>query len=324
MWRVVGIACLAVGCAATVEDEAASVSEGELGASTLRMNQLQMKASHNSYHKARWFLPSASLNYTHEPLDEQLEKQGVRGFELDLHHRDGKFEVYHIPFDTGSTCKAFEDCLRTLKTWSDAHRDHHPLIVQLEIKEGVDDESDFKALEDEITKVWPVDRLVTPDLVKGSAPTLRTAVTTTGWPAIDSVRGRVMFAIQAGALQRTVYTRGDKNLDGRVCFVHNNLDAPYGAFAIIDDPKGEGQKIRDAVKAGFIVRTRADADLKEPKKNDTSRLEAALASGAQLVSTDFPAKDSNYDYVVEIPGGTPSRCNPVLDVDGCTSQKIEP
>ena len=52
-------------------------------------------------------------------------------------------------------------------------------------------------------------------------------------------------------------------------------------------------------------------------------LATALASGAQLVSTDFPARVAGYDYVVHIPNGTPSRCNPVLPVVGCTSQRVE-
>ena len=61
----------------------------------------------------------------------------------------------------------------------------------------------------------------------------------------------------------------------------------------------------------MIVRTRADADSVEPSTGDTTRREAALTGGAQIVSTDYPAQVSTYEYYVEIPGGTPTRCNPV-------------
>ena len=50
---------------------------------------------------------------------------------------------------------------------------------------------------------------------------------------------------------------------------------------------------------------------------------SALASGAQLVSTDYPAPVKGVNYVVEIPGGTPARCNPVTAPKECMSEWIE-
>jgi hypothetical protein len=328
---LVGLPLAAIGCAvdANGEDAESDIAAlGERADGALRMNHVQMKATHNSYHKARFFFPSDDLNYNHKPLDVQLESQGVRGFELDLHFDAGakRFDVHHINFDAGSTCPRLNDCLRTLKKWSDSHRDHQPIIVQFETKDTFkarNAESYFATLESEIAKVWPTDRLITPDLVKGSSPNLRDAVTRRGWPTIDSVRGRAMFVLSASAEHRTFYTHDDSNLDGRLLFVSSDAHAPYASFLVLDDPKAQAKEIFNAVRAGFIVRTRADADLKEPKKNDRSRLEAALASGAQLVSTDFPAKDPNYRYIVEIPGGTPSRCNPAFDLPRCTSERIE-
>jgi hypothetical protein len=48
------------------------------------------------------------------------------------------------------------------------------------------------------------------------------------------------------------------------------------------------------------------------------RRDAAFASGAQLVSTDFylPAPFGN-DYRVTLPGGGAGRCNPLLVEGGC-------
>ena len=52
-------------------------------------------------------------------------------------------------------------------------------------------------------------------------------------------------------------------------------------------------------------------------------VEKALEIGAQLISTDFPAKVEEYDYWVEIPDGTPSRCNPLSAPNYCTPEAIE-
>ena len=78
-----------------------------------------------------------------------------------------------------------------------------------------------------------------------------------------------------------------------------------------------------AVKGGFIVRTRADSDSTEALAGDTTRRDAALASGAQIVSTDYPAKVEGVEYVMEIPEGKPSRCNPVTAPPECTTEAVE-
>jgi hypothetical protein len=72
-----------------------------------------------------------------------------------------------------------------------------------------------------------------------------------------------------------------------------------------------------------VVRTRADADNVEPFAGDTARRDAALAGGAQLVSTDYPAPVQGVDYVMDVPGGTPSRCNPVTAPSDCSASDIE-
>jgi hypothetical protein len=48
-------------------------------------------------------------------------------------------------------------------------------------------------------------------------------------------------------------------------------------------------RIRDLVGRGYVVRTRADADTREARADDPTRRRLALASGAQWVSTDYPA-----------------------------------
>jgi hypothetical protein len=73
----------------------------------------------------------------------------------------------------------------------------------------------------------------------------------------------------------------------------------------------------------MLVRTRADWDLVQPLAGDTSVRDAALAGGAHFISTDFPAPVDGIDYWVDIPGGTPSRCNPITAPPECTAEAVE-
>ena len=53
------------------------------------------------------------------------------------------------------------------------------------------------------------------------------------------------------------------------------------AIFVINDPLAEGERIRHLVAQGYLVRTRADADTEEARRNDTWRRDAAaFASGA--------------------------------------------
>ncbi len=91
------------------------------------------------------------------------------------------------------------------------------------------------------------------------------------------------------------------------------------------DPIADQDYIRQLVAAGYIVRTRADADTLEARSGDTVRRDAALASGAQFVSTGYPEPDPDLSgYFVEIEGGTNAHCNPVLSPPGCDSSALEP
>ena len=75
------------------------------------------------------------------------------------------------------------------------------------------------------------------------------------------------------------------------------------------------------------MRTRSDVPLQTVIANDTSMLDAALASGAQLISTDFPqiGMSARYDsdFVAELPEGRPARCNPVNAPGGCRDNRLQ-
>lgn len=139
----------------------------------LRMNEIQVLGTHNSYHiqpsdKLLEVIAALedpetadSLEYTALPLQEQFDR-GVRQIELDI-FADPEGGLYASPYgpsfvgdpvpdhpeleepglkvlhvqdiDFETHCLTFEICLNTLKEWSDAHSSHLPITVMIEAKE---------------------------------------------------------------------------------------------------------------------------------------------------------------------------------------------
>ena len=101
-------------------------------------------------------------------------------------------------------------------------------------------------------------------------------------------------------------------------FPNVGKDDPNAAFFIMNDPKTEGEEITERVKAGFMVRTRADADTREARTQDYSRLKAAIASGAQLISTDYylARLSPSGKFQVSLDGKYQA-CNPVITENDC-------
>ena len=297
--------------------------------SEIRLNQIQTKGTHNSYHIAAADAIQA-LAYTHSPLDIQFREQGVRQIELDTHFNYYKeaYEVYHLGgmIDEGTTCRVFVDCMKAVKGWSDENPAHQPIFIQIEPKDAptMDEAEDlFQRLEADILAVFPRSRVIAPDDVRGKAASVREALAANGWPTLGEVRGKVIFFVDNSTSFREYYTHGNKDLDGRLMFIDAELDSPWAGVILANNPGPDAARIAAAVKQNLIVRTRADGDNVEPFAGDTTHRDEALASGAQLISTDYPVAVKGVNYVVEIPEGTPSRCNPVNAPKGCTSEWIE-
>ena len=85
---------------------------------------------------------------------------------------------------------------------------------------------------------------------------------------------------------------GIRLLENRVLFVSVPRDNPAAAWMKINDPIKDFARIQEMVRAGFLVRTRADEPTGQARNNDTRMRDKALASGAQYVSTDYPESGS--------------------------------
>lgn len=345
--------------------------------SSVRMNQIQVIGTHNSYHAGltpgmakllEQTRPRAAraLEYRHADLDAQLSA-GVRQLELDIFadtnggryaHPSGPelikragipadpapdpqglmlkpgFKVMHTQdIDQHSSCQPFTRCLEIVRAWLRRNPDHLPVFILVETKQGealqgphsVTPEpftaTTFDALDAEIRSVFPPDELITPDMVRGAHATLNEAIRANQWPTLSQARGKVVFLMD----QRNVgpvYLADHPSLRGRVLFTNAAPGQPDAAFTEEND--GSEQTIAALVRQGYLVRTRTDADTEEGRSGNTARRNAALASGAQLLSTDYPASEPAQwtGYFVSFPGGLIARCNPVLKPAGCVDKGL--
>jgi hypothetical protein len=229
------------------------------------------------------------------------------------------FKVIHVQdLDYRSNCQPFRQCLSILREWSKAHPRHLPIFILVENKDGrprdymVEPEklttATFDALDAEIRSVFRREDLITPDDVRGTSRTLEEAVLRRGWPALDKARGKFVFLLDQERVT-PLYTDGHSSLEGRVMFTNATPGTPDAAFVKRNDPRSP--EIPELVRKGYLVRTMTDGGHRAVAANDGSRRDAALASGAQLLSTDYPFAYAHASgYSVRFAGGI-VRCNPV-------------
>ncbi len=371
---VTGVIGLAIGHAAMAQHTTQAAQD-----EVVRVNQIQVIGSHNSYHEG--FAPSErkymemknpkalrSLDYHHAPLADQLSG-GVRQIEIDVfadarggrfahpaivrevaaaglpadpdfdpqHEMDKPgFKVMHVQdLDERSTCHTFVACLTVVRTWSKQHPQHVPIFILVETKEGGSRDlpdavktepftpAVFDALDAEIRSVFEPDEMITPDEVRGDAPTLVAAVHAGRWPTLAKVRGRVIFLMDqqhAGP----IYTEGHPSLRGRILFTNASPGASDAAF--VEQNNGTREEIDALVKQGYLVRTRTDEGTEQARTNNTTRRDLALVSGAQMISTDYPSSEPSAwtTFSVGLPNGLVARCNPVNKPTGCIDELLEP
>lgn len=243
------------------------------------------------------------------------------------------FKVMHMQdVDQRSTCQPLTTCLEKICEWSNRHPRHLPLFILLETKEGSlqlkaptvvperFDTTALDALDAEIRSVFPRRHYLTPDDVRGNYPTVNLAIRKEGWPSLKVARGKILFLLDQRQVS-AAYLQGHPSLRGRVLFTNSTPGDPDAAFVERND--GPASEITNLVKQGYLVRTRTDADLKEPRSNDTRRRDAMIGSGAQLLSTDFPRNEAaDTGYVVQFDTGPNVRCNPVLSTPSCRDSDL--
>lgn len=321
----------------------------------LKINQIQVIGSHNSYKQAIdpalfSFLQSrdsarmSKIQYSHISLTEQLNL-GLRNLEIDIYAdtKGGKYAhpkgldlvPNQAPYDTGkvmnnpgfkvlhiqdidfrSNCLTFINCLEELKKWSDAHPDHYPVFITMNTKDQkislpgftVPEKFTpeiFDSLDQVITQYLGVKHLITPDNVRGNYETLNKAVLNNNWPKLKEAKGKFIFILDEKGDNRAMYLAKHPSLKNRVLFADAEPGTPESAILIRNNAKSDQTLISNLVKQGYIIRTRADGDTDEARKNDRTSFEAAQKSGAQIITTDYYQKSNFFksDYIIYFENG---------------------
>ena len=290
----------------------------------ISINQIQFVGSHNSYKRA---MPDSfikqlmkvnpnlveSLDYEHIPLGDQLDL-GIRKLELDIFYLadDERFSVGHVQqIDMSSNCLTLRICLTQIISWSEDNPTHSPIWISFNAKDnyilGLPTPEIFTPeaflLLDSVFEEMLGEKIIRPkDIVNLQ------------WPLLEEAKGKFILILDEGGTKRDIYYDGWQH---RPMFTNSPEGHPAAAIMIINDPIGDFDKIQRLVKAGYMVRTRADADTREARENDTRRKAAAFASGAQAVSTDYylPAIHFGNEYQVSLP--QPVQCNPITAPENC-------
>lgn len=333
----------------------------------LRLHQIQVIGTHNSYHLApapeimnliglTGKAVSDAIDYSHPILETQYGQYGIRQIELDIYaDPDGGLyskpvgktlaqqtepdprmafdfdavmkqpgtKIIHAPgFDFATHVPTLKMALGQTVAWSKSHPGHLPVLILLEIKESAPgpagvkplkyDRAMLDALDEEIRACVPASMLLTPDTVRGEFQSLREAIETQGWPTIESLCGKIFFALDNTDSLKDRYLEDHEALQGRVMFVSVGAKHPAAAWMKINDPIHDFERIQQCVRKGFLVRTRADSDTQQSRKNDPTQRERAFASGAQFISTDYPVPDARWsEYCVQWPDRAVYRRNPI-------------
>jgi hypothetical protein len=139
------------------------------------------------------------------------------------------------------------------------------------------------------------------------------------------MQGQVLFMLDDHGALRDAYRAQFPDLGDRTMFVDVPDTDPDAGIMVVNDPVADAPTIRRLLREGYVVRTRADADTVQARSGDTTMRDAALASGAQFVSTDYIVPDEQFGtgYVVDLPGDRPARCNPVTAPPACFAAERE-
>lgn len=284
------------------------------------------------------FVDTKGGRFAHLNIDDKIKAAGLPADPpFDPNHVMDKpgFKVMHVQgLDQRSSCQTFVACLTTVRAWSKAHPGHMPIFLLIETKEGevkgLPDAPQtesftpaiFDLLDAEIRSVFKPGEMITPDEVRGKHTTLNEAIKSDGWPTLEKARGRVVFLMDQRKVE-SIYTEGHPSLRGRILFTNAVEGAPDAAF--IEENDGTKPVIDGLVKQGYLVRTRTDEGTEQARTNDTTRRDAALATGAQIISTDYPAAEPSSwtGYSVGLPGGMVARCNPLNAPAGCVDALLQ-
>lgn len=265
-----------------------------------------------------------------EPFGDSLvEKSGLPAdpdFDPNGEMKQPGLKIIHMQdFDYRSTCMTFMKCLQEMKTWSDKNPQHLPIVVLVEAKDKAYprmilpdktildftkpvkfDVQNISEIDREINAVFDREELIVPDDLRGNYATLEQAIKSKGWLTLAEARGRIIFLMDN---RSELYLERYPGMKGATLFT--TAKEPGKNEAVFINTNQPRIDIPSLVKNGYIVRTRADGDTLEARIDSTEKREAAIRSGAQYISTDFPDPKEYFSKFKQLfPKDSLTRCNP--------------
>jgi len=281
-------------------------------------DRVQTIGTHNSYAMQPNGLQNAILSlvspqdvptlaYSHPPLWQQFD-EGVRSIELDLRvHSNGDLRVTHVPLvANGSNAPDFMLALEELSLWSSSHPGHLPITVLIEFK------SDYAYLDPSLAP-WSAETLQLVDAAieknLGSHLVRPDDVSADTWPSVGELRDKVIVIMHPDDTVEQAYASRAQHERTMFIAMSETVKKQQGdlpVFVVHNDP--DVAQIAPLIETGAIVRTRADADL----LTSVNERERAFESGAQIISTDFPAPNTQESsgYTVAFENGLLTRVDP--------------
>lgn len=316
------------------ENDFADFDTGKAG--DVRLNEVSYIATHNSYqlsatpaytklyddlHTVTFGLVrNTATRFSSDDLTSQLNL-GIRSLELDIETKvDGgsvSFICSHKPvFNMSSNCYDFAKALREIKMWSDANPSHLPLTMIIEPKKVFMPEKGMryfnleyaKKLDELLIDVFG-EKLITPAKMMGDYSSLREMRENNGWMTLREAAGHVMVLLHdTGVTEK--YIKRDLTMRTQAMFPmlrYKSRDESYASFLLVNQPDDAEKYGKELTEKGIIFRTLIDKYGSHP---DEAR-EKAFASGAQIISTDYPPKTdmTGVEYFVSFPGGKTMRLN---------------
>ncbi len=298
----------------------ASFFDGDLNeklANRLKFNELRFIATHNSYqtpatdeYKELYYniseltlglVKPEKVDFWSQTLTQQLNC-GIRSLEIDIEtfdrNGDISFTCMHSPcIDMTTSCYDFALAMKEISMWSDNNPNHLPITIIIEPKSGFLPLEDMEAFNldyaialDETLRESLGDKLFTPaDMLRDyeSFGAMRSA---DDWCEAKDMLGKILILFHDCSVTED-YISLDSSIKTQAMFPmlrEDDIDRDCTSFILANDPD-DLLDIKDEVlyEKKIITRTRAD----KYTNVTAEQRENALASGAQIVSTDYPPRD---------------------------------
>jgi len=280
----------------------------------IKFNELRYIATHNSYQTESveelknlyrnlsdltfGLVAGNKADFISPTVTEQLNS-GIYSLELDIEVFDKKgdvsFTCMHAPqIQMTTSCYDFELTLKEIAMWSDNNPDHLPITIIIEPKESFIPMKNLKALNVDYAKDFDAllrkglgDKLFTPaDMLRdyGSFGEMRRA---DDWCKVQDMLGKVLILLH-DCKTTEKYIKLDQSLKSQAMFPmleKEDADRDCASILLINTP--EECKTSFITEQNIVVRTRADKFTSVTEERRT----LAFACGAQIISTDYPARE---------------------------------